>query len=350
MSNSAQLIYIPSAESLLSEFFFGLRMAHWLDWVQNTVQATTQRQPGDILLEEDRGVIPVSEKKFRLLQKNQLKRRVAAVDGGNCVLFESFGVSVHLLRVYGAVFDGENCTEQTVKEVIAIAQMVDEFHISVQLYGAETEVTFDKRLLAQGTGNPLTRAIGQLRATMEIATARNYIEKLDHEDLLLFDGSLVAVSAYDETLYEQLFETARDYHVLLFGFCKTTKLLCTSGISALTALHLIGPFNTKWFYYGTDGAPSTHFVRLHSRAKCCFRVDCLNYTEQELVDALEFLIGHCNDPSFLGYPYPLIKAHQRAKITPQEVKIKKALIFLKLGDLGERVRQASSGHDFLDVT
>ena len=322
-------------------------LSNWLKWVTQGVHELHSEPPGEIILDQGRGTIPLEKKNFLPLYPGKQSRKIAVIDGGSAAIFASQAFTVGLVKVYGAFFENGQCTEQHSESTTAILRMTKGKKIEVKIEHLTAPVLFESNLLPQSKG-PLQAALNQVRNAMELTTARTLAEKLHPGDLLLLDGSLTAGSEYDTLLYESLLDVARNRNVLVLALSKTTQLACTSGLGAVTALRLIEPQKAAWIYQGYIGERSTHFAKLHPKAPHILRIDGPNEPIDVYVQALEHLLTLSKDPAFLGYPFPLIRAHTRAKIIPEDANVRSAILRANLGRAGDITLEQETGHETLD--
>lgn len=89
----------------------------------------------------------------------------------------------------------------------------------------------------------------------------------------------------------------------------------------------------------------TWFAKLHAKTKHYFRIDT---TTPELIDSL---VPWSKDPSFLGYPYPLILADQLARVSNEEAGVQKIRLQSLAGENWNALAEgstASDAHEILD--
>jgi hypothetical protein len=70
--------------------------------------------------------------------------------------------------------------------------------------------------------------------------------------------------------------------------------------------------NEPWCYTGEEGI----FALFHPLSRYLFR---LEFSSEDLTHQLKELLSYCNDPIYLGYPYPLALIHNDVAITYETV-------------------------------
>lgn len=312
-------------------------MREWTEWIKKHTKTPTLFELGDITLEPGRGTIPLDTTRFKKLSVSHETRLIGVVDGGSAPVFASHDIAVYLFTSYGSIFQNDARVYQTCEETSAVIKRKYQ-KIEVHIENKTEPVVFEECDTLQDAAN-------EFRHAMELATARKLITHMDEDDMLLLDGSLVGTTPKDIQRYQALFSAAHEHHIHLLGIAKTTQLTTTNGTSVIRVLRSLEPHTTRWLYSGTPGDPMTHFVKLHPHARHIFRIDTLKKKELDIMYATEVLARYAKDPAFLGYPYPLVHAHTRAKINTQEIALRRAVLVDKIPELEE----AASAHDTLDI-
>ena len=87
-------------------------------------------------------------------------------------------------------------------------------------------------------------------------------------------------------------------------------------------------------------------AQLNKKAKVCFRIDSFR---EDSIKSFSLLTKISKDPSFLGYPYPLIIADKFARVSNEEARLIKQVIekSIKNSDLS-KLENFFNSHKFLD--
>ncbi|MGE5459457.1 MAG: DNA double-strand break repair nuclease NurA [Solirubrobacterales bacterium] len=173
-----------------------------------------------------------------------------------------------------------------------------------------------------------TRPVDALREWSEWRLVKATIERADPGDLVLVDGSLHGGPTVPPAVVDGVHRTAIERGVSLAGVVKASTLYWGRNAPLVTLLKRrgdreLGP--VPWAArISTDPVfgrlyPGEIFVaHLASTAPHAFRVDVARGpTEPE--EVLARLAGLADDPAFVGYPYPLARAHQAARVTGYQV-------------------------------
>lgn len=173
-----------------------------------------------------------------------------------------------------------------------------------------------------------TRPVDALREWSEWRAVKTTVEEAEAGDLVLVDGSLHGGPMVPPAVVAGVHRTAVDRGVSLAGVVKASTLYWGRNAPLVTLLKRrgdreLGP--VPWVArISTDPVfgrlyPGEIFVaHLASTAPHAFRVDVAR-GPAEAAEVLARLAGLADDPAFVGYPYPLARAHQAARVTGYQV-------------------------------
>lgn len=160
-----------------------------------------------------------------------------------------------------------------------------------------------------GEAVPSAEAFAQaLRERAETTALLDAIERAPPGTLVLADGALHGLPPSPQADADAARAAAARRGVVLVGMSKRSSLE-RDGVPLVAALHDAGPAGT-WVATVGDGV---HVARLHAAAPFAFRVDAATPADVALLMPL------CRDAAYVGYPYPLAKAHNRVAFTAGEV-------------------------------
>lgn len=165
-------------------------------------------------------------------------------------------------------------------------------------------------------GEPVATAEAFAQALRERAESQALLGALEHAvpgTLVLADGALQGLPPGPQADADAARCAAARAGVVLVGVSKRSGLE-RDGVPLAPALHDAGPASA-WVATVGDG---THVARLHPAAPFAFRVDAPTR------DDVALLVPLCRDAAYVGYPYPLAKAHNRVAFTAGEVAELKA--------------------------
>lgn len=241
-----------------------------------------------------------------------------AVDGGSCMLADGRSFHVAAYRAARVRFrDGvTDLVESPPLEVAALSR-------------DEMRGLYRERLEAMGTEIPdrvpdIPRPVDFLRESAEWQRVRETVREASDGDLVLVDGSLhggpwVAASYVRETHHE-----AVERGVSLAGVVKASTLFWGRNAPLVTLLKRRGDreLGARTWVARISNDPA--FGRLYvgeifvahfaPTAPHAFRVDVAR-GPAEAEEVLARLIGAADDSAFVGYPYPLARAHQAARVS-----------------------------------
>ncbi len=308
-------------------------------------------QPNDYGLPEIKDAIPVpiSEKNFHPIKSTHAK--IGFVDGGNNILFLSPGQSVHMLRLYYSIFENNNKVEfgrYTFILDVSLDNSTQSFHVKIydvdnaSLFPQEMQIPMgeiDEREKIRGVGGYLRR-IGEWLLMERIVTKC---------DVLVHDGSLQTGEMREYEYANRVFDALRD--TILVGFSKTCSLITSRGYSLVASIHHLSlqkDIEAPWYYYPVAKNISTikgdmFVVKLHPHSDYAFRTEV--YPEKHAEQAFGPLVSQSNDPTFLGYPYGLLDADINARITEEEAKIYRAMLYNAADMFSKLQANALNAHD-----
>ncbi|MFH1174031.1 MAG: DNA double-strand break repair nuclease NurA [archaeon] len=165
----------------------------------------------------------------------------------------------------------------------------------------------------------LMRRLAELRLAEDIAK--------QHENaLIVLDGSLDSPTVEEQNSLLRLEKTCISRNNTLAGISKTCSYTLQGKLVTNVVEHCC---KTGYIPFG-----ESFIVKLHEKATYAFRLD----VKGDFMQALQALRYYANDPSFFGYPYPLIRADAQAKITQKEIQAKKSLLASRAGKDWSRIK------------
>lgn len=262
--------------------------------------------------------------------------RTLFVDGGNAEVFSSPHLSVHFIRIYGAVYSGTTRVSRTTREGFAIIQLVH----------ATSGLAYHTDLIGLSLPIPeISLTDSRLGSLSQHVTPHAVADVVRHcLEWQMIDQHDCDAIVKDGALHEcpqDLYRAATQSTKLQIGLSKTTTAVTNTGISVPYHLTRTCPPGS-WVYVAH---PMIGFAKLHPRAIHVFRIDVKNCT---LHEAASILATTCIDATFLGYPYGLLEADLRAAVTAKEQHYLRHLFVAKHGNV-QPLEQASDAHDVLNA-
>lgn len=295
--------------------------------------------------------IPLESDNFHSLKEiNTLK--VGFVDGGNNHIFLSPGQAVHMVRLYYSIFENSRKIEFGRYTFILDTHLVDERYFDVCIFDVDHSGILPEKMkigVEEIDEREKIKGIGAyVRRIGEWLLMRRIVNKCD---VLVRDGSLQTGEKREYEYSGKLFESLSSQ--ILVGFSKTCSLLTTKGYSLVAAIHHLSLKNNikaPWYYHPVARNISTikgdmFIVKLHPFSEHVFRAEV--YPEQKAEIALGSLIPYSNDPTFIGYPYGLIDADVNARISDEEAKIYRSMVYNSADEFSRMEANAINAHDII---
>lgn len=296
----------------------------------------------------------LDKKNFHSIQPESSDKRIAFVDGSNVEIFGANNFSLQLVRTYSTVYSSNKRVSATRNQFFAFctaANEADELRYRVQTFPDaldKLEVdSFDSTLRTGQEQLAIARVGDLVRSLAELKVAKNEIC-----DVVVRDGILQPKLTFEADYYKELFGRT----TALAGLAKTTDLFTDSGDSLVAVLKRMAP-EASWYYWplvennNPEHPVEICVVKLHPKSKYLFRFELSKQHSSQMQEILGALAQNSKDPTFLGYPYGLVEAHNFAKITFKE-KIQLKTVFQ--GRAGSRWKhiesylRGSDAHDILD--
>ncbi len=334
------------------------------------------------------------------------------VDGGNAEIFSSANATLHIIRIYGAVFFLGKKIFSEKSEFFVLSKTSkrdDKLGFTVQIYPLngnllintssfwilQTDKTINKEKMngsiegdylsedeseeedisnINSSTNFLSKTIDIIRKISEVSLASKLISKLGKGDIVILDGTLKATNDIEFEAFENLYVIARKKEVSICSVAKTTKLLTKDGLSLSEAFtHLLDDLtnnsnndsnkiesnklqNNPCYALLVSSKSKNHkaqifAIKLHNKAEHIFRFDINKESANAIDYVLSSLFQNSTDPTFLGYPYGLIHADKFARVTNNEQVFYKTLFKTRAGiNWKELSKQEASinAHSILD--
>ena len=247
---------------------------------------------------------------------------VWAVDGGSCTAADGRSFQVAAYRAARVRFAGGRTTdvERPQLDVRAVSPEVMERlarQTLTDLCGSEPERLPD-----------LPRPVDALREWAEWREVGRTIREADPGDLVLVDGSLHGGPLVPQEVVRRVHEEALARRVSLAGVVKSSTLFWGRNAPLVTLLKRRGDRelgDARWAaristdpVFGRLYVGDIFVAHLAPTATYAFRVDVAR-GPAPAGEVLSRLASLSDDPAFVGYPYPLARAHQAARVTGYDV-------------------------------
>jgi hypothetical protein len=243
---------------------------------------------------------------------------VWAIDGGSCVVADGRAFQVAAFRAARVRFDG------------GATELVESPALDVRAVSGSTLAAAAREQLCELLGTDpeaipeLPRPVDAFREWGEWRAVLATIGEASAGDLVLVDGSLHGGPLVPPAVVRRAHDLAHERGVSLAGVVKASTLFWGRHAPLVTLLKRrgdreVGP--TRWAaristdpVFGRLYVGDIFVAHLAPTAPHAFRVD-VAHGPAPLDDVLGRLAGLASDPAFVGYPYPLARAHQAARVT-----------------------------------
>src|SRR5919106_1858999 len=244
--------------------------------------------------------------------------RVWAVDGGSCLLADGRSFQVVGYRAARVRFAGDT------------TDLVESSPLQVRALSSAELESVARDALTDLCGSPperlpeLPRPVDALREWSEWAMAARSVRQAEPGDLVLVDGSLHGGPLVPPEVVRAVHGEAVARDVSLAGVVKASTLFWGRNAPLVTLLKRRGDRENGPSAWAARISASPTFARLYvgdifvahlaPTAPHAFRVDVAR-GPAPAEEVLGRLAGAADDPAFIGYPYPLARAHQAARVT-----------------------------------
>jgi hypothetical protein len=240
-----------------------------------------------------------------------------------------------------------------------------------------------KDTIEQTTGNelPITKTNTTTQTKTNITINTTTPTNKDLKTIIALDGPLKSHHEHETELLNKLLTsvpktttittnekstnektTTENQNLHIIGICKTTQLLVSNAQTAQYYIQSVLPeqlkTNKAWYTtplaIANDEEYTVCFAKLHAKSQYLFRIDIQkgSIEEQHLLIIFETLTQYSCDISFLGYPYQLIKADEKARVSNEEISYLQMRFYEEFDDLTQQqllsMAKSSSAHQVLD--
>jgi hypothetical protein len=247
---------------------------------------------------------------------------VWAIDGGSCVVADGRSFQVAGFRAARVRFSGGS--------TVAIERPP----LAVRAVSPEEMDRLARATLTELCGGEperlpeLPRPVDALREWAEWEAVSRSVREASAGDLVLVDGSLHGGPLVPQAVVQRVHAQAVARGVSLAGVVKASTLYWGRSVPLVTLLKRRGDRElggTRWAArISTDPVFGRLYVgdifvcHLAPTAAHAFRVDVARGPSDRR-EVLGRLAALAEDPAFVGYPYPLARAHQAARVTGYDV-------------------------------
>jgi hypothetical protein len=247
---------------------------------------------------------------------------VWAIDGGSCVVADGRSFQVVGHRAARVRFqDGSTAAIERPSLVVHAVSTEEMDRLAraalTELCGVEPERLPD-----------LPRPVDALREWSEWSEVARTVDEAREGDLVLIDGSLHGGPLVPQTVVQRVHRRAVEQGVALAGVVKASTLYWGRNAPLVGLLKRRGDREAPSSRWAARISTDPRFGRLYvgdvfvahlaPTASFAFRIDVARgpLGANEVLGRVAAL---ADDPAFVGYPYPLARAHQAARVTGYDV-------------------------------
>ncbi|HIH42160.1 TPA: DNA double-strand break repair nuclease NurA [Candidatus Woesearchaeota archaeon] len=327
--------------------------------------------------------------------------KIAFIDGGNVELLSAPNFSLQFVRVFACIFQDNKRIFSKKKEFYVLAKCINrlndegkaELTYTAEIFNANKEPGKDGKTfidasdllfaandetIRDGIHNASISAVGEIaRKFGELALAKQIVNELGEDGIIVLDGSLQATITNHKKYLEQLYAYAHEKGIVVSALAKTSRLFSNNGnsmagllneISANTQVNGVICKNIAWYYYpvveieNDNHKAELFFVKLNKASEYVFRFeifkDCLAEKKQDsallagfLSELFSAIANNSRDLAFPGYPYGLIFADKLARVSNNEKEYLTTMFQAKAGKswlVIKKYLNAVNAHDVLD--
>lgn len=286
---------------------------------------------------------PISLDNFSLITKSPLSLPLIAIDGGNATLISSPSFELSVVRVAAVTFIDGKLSSSTVETKYLLVNLEKNEYVCsfIEENGEMTEFQRFSYTSFSFTDSVKIQAVSSLcRRLVELEYAMRQDDKL-----ILLDGSLHSVHPVEKMYIDQLISKR-----LVCALSKSMQFVTTSGY-ALNSF-LLNQQDGCWIVSDIllHRDFFVYFAHFHNQSSYVFRMDVSRDVDITKIGGV--LAAYSIDPVFLGYPYPLIRVDDLARISDTEKDFFREKLFSQLPDLTKRqlkqIESSQSAHSILD--
>lgn len=297
---------------------------------------------------------------FQEFDFKEKDRVLCCVDGGNNKIFETPSESIHLLRIYFNLFRGKKRVEniEPLSLYLSCDHQEDEITVRSMKVNDSIPIGSDEYVVKKEeleNGRPVN-AGHTVRKYLEWETIKYVSENyLEEGDIILRDGVLQTGVEGEREYAEEAYNSVEENGVHLVGLAKTCTLRTTCGFPLVAAIQELSTEVSEgpWYYHPIaenehpDHKGEMMVVKYHRNSNYAFRTEFYREIDNPVEEILEYMAFQAQDPIFLGYPYGLVDADKRARVTDEEIEYLKSVGFNRMGRTFKNKVSTLDAHDKL---
>ncbi len=287
-------------------------------------------------------------------------RKICCIDGGNNKVYRSPTDSIHLIRIYFNIFQGEKRVENIDPFTAFLTSRFDGNCIEAELKPLNGSIPFGQSRFvldeSEVEEKTPTSAGHTVRKYLEWKALRYAVDEyLDEGDIVVRDGVLQTTVESEREYAEEAYRKVEEAGAALVGIAKTSSLMTTENYPLIASVQAIARESGKkmWYYHPIahnshpDHKGDLYIVKYHPSSDYAFRTEFYRDVEVDREEVLSQLAFQARDPIFLGYPYGMVDADKKARVTDEEVDYLKNMGKNKMKDSFRDKINSKNAHDRL---
>ncbi len=282
--------------------------------------------------------VKLSAENLDAFEAKKPDRKVCCVDGGNNKIFHSPTDSIHLLRIYFNIFKGKKRVENIDPFTVFLSSRFDGDKIIAELNPLNETIPIEKSRFVLDEKDldekKPTSAGHTIRKYLEWEALRYAVEEhLEEGDIAVRDGVLQTTVESEREYAERAYKKVEEVEAAMVGIAKTSSLMTTKNYPLIASVQAIARERGKkmWYYHPIaknshpDHKGDMYIAKYHPSSDYAFRTEFYRDVEVNREEVLSHLAFQAKDPIFLGYPYGLVDADKKARVTDEEVEYLKSM-------------------------
>lgn len=269
--------------------------------------------------------IDLDKNNFIEIKKEQFGNKIAFIDGGQAELLKAVNFSLQFIRTTALIFKDNRKVDSSLNEFFVLAY-ADNNEYKTEIFQLKGDAIDNMSIdsldssIREGNERASVSKIGNIvRRFAELKLAKQMIEKLEKEDIVVLDGSLKCMVKGEDNYMQELFQKAEESGIIVASLAKTSKILAENGSCIASQLSKLADSKNEWYYYLNDeGNLSISMVKLNKSSNHVFEFNIFNKQKELAESVLGLLANNSNDAVFPGYPYGLMQADKFARVSNQE--------------------------------
>lgn len=280
-------------------------------------------------------------KKIKKISDETTKKSFFFIDGGNQHLISDDNFCIDYIKICSIKNNKLYKTRKfytistlNKKDNKIIYNISTENKTSIHINAIENNLRIDSKTI-----------LDKARKFFEVNHAIN-ISNNNKDSIIVLDGIDLNKN---NILLKKLKESIKKNKNILLSLTKNCNIIDDNTNLLAPIINKITDHKTWIYKYKNNDNISTNIIKLHKNSNFYFKLQFFN-NNTNIDPILSKLKEFSKDPVFLGYPYPLIKADEIARVSNHEKNIQKNKLISKIKNNQELIKQIkiSNAHEILD--